>query len=109
MQNVVAQRRIWNPSQPVPREPISPASPGRLRRVGEIRLPLGGPYRPRARLYLLPDGRRLWRVRLWEYDRPVVHLLPTAVLREFARRNGLRQLERDLEDLLARTVPERSP
>jgi hypothetical protein len=80
-----------------------------VRRVGELRLPLGGPYRPRARLYRLPDGRLLWRVRLWEYDRPVVHLLPTAVLHEFARRNGLRQLALDLEELVARAVPERSP
>ena len=73
-----------------------------MRRVGEVRLPVAGPYRPRARLYRYPDGRLLWLVRLWEFDRAVPHLVPTHVLREFARRNGLARLGTEIEDLLDR-------
>jgi hypothetical protein len=65
-----------------------------------VRLPIAGPYRPVARLYRFPDGRLLWHVRLWEYDRAVPHLVGTPVLRAFARRNGLPALEREVDQLV---------
>jgi len=73
-----------------------------VRKVGELRLPIAGPYRPRARLYRYPDGRLLWLVRLWEYDQAVPHLVSTAVLREFARRSGLFRLHAEIDALAER-------
>jgi hypothetical protein len=70
--------------------------------VGELRLPIAGPYRPRARLYRYPDGRLLWLVRLWEYDHAVPHLVSSAILREFARANGLARLRAEIDALLER-------
>jgi hypothetical protein len=74
--------------------------------VGEVRLPIAGPYRPRARLYRLPDGRLLWCVRLWEHDRAVRHALPTSALRAFARVNGLPRLAAEIEALVRRSLEE---
>jgi len=88
--------------EPVPSLPFPVRANGRVRQVGELRLPLAGPYRPRARLFRYPDGRLLWLVRLWEYDRPVPHLLSTEVLREFARRNGLPRLRSEIDALVER-------
>ncbi len=68
--------------------------------MGELRLPLAGPYRPRARLYRLSDGRLLWRVRLWERDRAVLHVVSTDVLRTFARVNRLPRLEEEIRSLV---------
>jgi hypothetical protein len=85
-----------NAPQPIPRRTLS-----RVRRIGEVRLPIAGPYRPRARLYLFPDGRTIWVVRLWEYDRAVTHALGTAALRAFARLNGLTGLESEIDGLAA--------
>jgi hypothetical protein len=79
-----AQRIVRTPSQPVLRRPCS-----HVRKIGELRLPIAGPYRPRARLYLFPDGRLLWYVRLWEIDRAIPHLVRTETLRAFARVNRL--------------------
>ncbi len=106
---MVAERRTQIPSQPVPREPVPRTRPPAVRRIGEVRLPLAGPYRPRARLYRGPDGRLLWRVRLWEYDRPVRHLLSTSALRAFARANGLTALEAAIDDLVARALASPPP
>jgi hypothetical protein len=86
-----------NDRQPVPRR----TSP-RVRRIGELRLPLAGPYRPRARLYLFPDGRLLWHVRLWERDRAVGHLVGTETLRAFARINSLTSLLAEVDRLVDR-------
>jgi len=72
----------------------------RVRRVGTVRLPIAGPYRPVARLYGFPDGRLLWHVRLWEYDHAVPHVFATSVVLAFARANGLRSLEREIEHLV---------
>jgi len=80
-----------------------------VRPVGELRIPLAGPYRPRARLFRYPDGRLLWLVRLWEYDRAVPHLVSTAVLREFASANGLAQLRADIDALVERARVGRCP
>jgi hypothetical protein len=57
-------------------------------------------------LFRLPDGRLVWHVRLWEYDRAVPHIVGTPTLIAFARRSGLRTLEREVEELV-RTATER--
>ncbi len=69
-----------------------------------VRIPLAGPYRPRARLFRFPNDRVVWHVRLWEFDRAVPHVVSTAVLYEFARRNRLPTLAADIDALLARTA-----
>jgi len=76
---------------------IAPRRTRRVRALGRVRLPLGGPYRPWATLYLFPDGRRLWCVRLWELDRPVRRCLSTGYLVAFARLNGLVALREEIE------------
>jgi len=90
------------PFEPLPNHFPAEHARSRVRRVGELRLPIAGPYRPRARLYLYPDGRLLWLVRLWEGDRAVPHLVASAVLREFARVNGLPQLRSEIDALVER-------
>ena len=101
MENLDADRIARTPPQPVRRR-----SPPRIRKIGELRLPLAGPYRPRARLYLFPDGRLLWHVRLWEYDRPVSHLVRTETLRTFAHLNGLRTTLEEIDVLRRRGLAE---
>jgi hypothetical protein len=96
VETLVAQRPARTTSQPIPRR----TNP-RVRAIGELRLPLAGPYRPWARLYLYPDGRLLWRVRLWELYGPVAHLVRTETLRSFARINGLPALLTEIERLHA--------
>jgi hypothetical protein len=91
-----AQRIVRTPSQPI-RSRTHPT----VRRIGELRLPIAGPYRPRAVLYLFPDGRLLWRLRLWEGDRPVAHLVRTETLRTFARVNRLPAVEGAIDALHA--------
>lgn len=90
-----------NAAQPIPRRTTP-----RVRRIGELRLPIAGPYRPRARLYLFPDGRTIWLVRLWEYDHAVAHAVGTDLLRAFARLNGLTGLAGEIERLAARARSE---
>lgn len=68
--------------------------------LGEIRIPLAGPYAPRAQLVGFPDGRLLWRIRLWQVDRPVTHVVGTDTLRAFARANGLSELRRTIDRLV---------
>ncbi|MGI0072170.1 MAG: hypothetical protein ACRECT_08935 [Thermoplasmata archaeon] len=97
MENLDAICIDRTPSQPVSTRPIAP-----VRKIGRLRLPLAGPYRPWARLYLFPDGRLLWTVRLWEHDRAVGHLVRTETLRAFARRNTLPALLREIDRLYAR-------
>lgn len=90
-------------SQPVPAE-IPATARRRVRTVGELRLPLAGPYAPRVQLVQLPDGRLLWRLRLWEFDRPVVHVVGTDTLRRFARINRIPAVERRIDQLLRRAT-----
>jgi hypothetical protein len=78
---------------------------GRVVRVGTVRIPLGGPYRPLATLYRLPDGRLLWLVRLWEIDRPQPRLLPTSTLLAFCRHQRLPQLRAEILDCVSRARP----
>jgi hypothetical protein len=90
------------PSEPVPAEfNLSPLS-GRVRKVGELRLPIAGPYCPRARLYRYPDGRLVWMVRLWAVDHAVPRLVSTDVLREFAEKNGLPKVRAEVDALVER-------
>jgi hypothetical protein len=77
--------------------------------LGEVRLPLGGPYRPRAHLRRLPDGSLRWSVRLWEVDRPVERLVPTDVLCTFARVNGLECLVAEIEAVVRRSSANDGP
>jgi hypothetical protein len=88
-------------------EPVHRRPTRSVQRVGAVRLPLAGPYRPLARLVRFPDGRLLWHVRLWEYDRAVPHLVRTAVLLAYARANRLPSLEVEIRRLvvLARGEP----
>ena len=92
------------PSQPVPKHFTA-----RVRRVGALRLPIAGPYCPRARLFQYPDGRLVWLVRLWERDRAVPHLVSTAVLREFARINRLPAVRAEVDALVERATERTRP
>jgi len=93
---------LWNNvNGPEPHAELVPRRPNsRVERIGTVRLPIAGPYRPVARLYRFPAGRLLWHVRLWEYDRAVPHVVGTPVLIAFARNHRLRTLEREIEALV---------
>jgi len=93
---------VTTPREPVPETTFPEPGAGRVRKVGELRLPMAGPYCPRARLYRYPDGRLVWLVRLWEYDRAVPHLVATATLREFARINRLPRVRAEVDALVER-------
>jgi hypothetical protein len=90
-------------------QPVPTRSSPRVRRVGELRLPIAGPYCPRARLFRYPDGRLVWLVRLWERDRAVPHLVSTAILREFARVNGLPGVRAEIDALVERATARTRP
>ena len=97
-----ANRIVATPPEPVLAQPLRSCATNRDRRIGELRLPIAGPYHPRARLYLYPDGRLVWLVRLWEYDRAVPHLISTETLREFARANRLHVVRAEVDALVER-------
>lgn len=84
-------------SEPVLPEPVRRRTTLGPRGLAEVRLPIAGPYRPRARLLRLPNGELRWRVRLWEVDRPVTRLLPPELVRAYAERAGLRDLVAQLD------------
>jgi hypothetical protein len=88
--------------EPVLGELFPPHPASRVRKIGELRLPIAGPYRPRARLYQYPDGRLVWLVRLWDRDRAVSRLVSTATLREFARLNRLARVRAEVDALVER-------
>lgn len=104
LEKVDADRIAPTPFEPVPDQPVPAGWTGRVRKVGELRLPIAGPYHPRARLYRYPDGRLVWLVRLWEYDRAVPHLVATATLRQFACVNGLPRLRAEVDALVERAT-----
>ncbi len=91
-----------NRVEPVLDEPVPDRDRWPGRPLGALRLPIAGPYRPWARLYRLPDGRLLWRVRLWEVDRAVARTVETEVLRTFARENRLPALLAAIDALVGR-------
>jgi hypothetical protein len=84
-------------AEPVRRRTTPPAT----EYVGEVRLPLADGCHPRARLYLLPDARLLWVVRLWEVDHVVAHAVATATIRAFARANRLPSVLAEIDALVA--------
>jgi hypothetical protein len=104
-----AERIVETSAEPVPSLPLPERAVPRVRKVGELRLPIAVPYLPRARLYRYPDGRLLWLVRLWEVDRAVPHLVSTEVLREFARENGLARLRAEVDALVERATAGHRP
>jgi len=74
----------------------------RVLRIGRLRVPLAGAYRPWATLYRMPDGREVWCVRLWEEGGPVRRALSTSTLLGYARRSRLRRLEAQILELRGR-------
>jgi hypothetical protein len=87
------------PREPVPRTLSPGRSAGRF--VGAVRLPIAGPYRPLAHLYVGDDGILRWRLRLWHVDRPVVRWFSTETLRTFAETNRLREVTAAIDRLVA--------
>jgi hypothetical protein len=88
-------------------EPVRPSvadrslgSP-RVRRVGRLRLPLAGPYRPWATLYRLPSGYLVWCLGLWHVDHVERRCVSTDTLRWFARLNRFHALLREIDGLVA--------
>lgn len=104
LETLNAERIAVTSPEPVPSQPLPERAVPRVRKVGELRLPIACLYHPRARLYRYPDGRLLWLVRLWECDRAVPRLVSTAVLREFARLNGLAGLRAEVDALVERAT-----
>ncbi len=96
------------PRQPILAErtavPLSATRSRRAHRLGSVRIPLAGPYRPRATLYRFPDGRLLWTIRLWEENNVRCRVVGTGVLLEFARVNRLLKLRAELEALVPRAT-----
>lgn len=93
-------------TEPLPAELVRRRPTLLPRCLAELRLPLGGPYRPRARLYRFRGGRLLWLVRLWEVDHAVPQFVETDVLRTFATRNRLPGLAAALDGAIARATEE---
>ena len=104
-----ANRIAPTPSEPVPELATPTLRTGRVRSVGFVRLPIAGPYRPRARLYVYPDGRLVWLLRLWEVDRAVPHLVSTEALRAFARCNDLPEVRAEVDALVERAIARLRP
>lgn len=109
METLNAERIVVTSAEPLPSLPLPEHQAPRVRKVGELRLPIAGPYLPRARLYRYPDGRLLWLVRLWEVDRVVPHLVSTEVLRRFARENGLARLRDEVDALVEHATADARP
>ncbi len=87
-----------DPSQPVPElcTWAAASKAARVTRLARLRVPVTLTARPWATLYRLPDGRRLWCLRLWDGNAPRRRCVTTARLLEYARASGLRELERAL-------------
>ncbi len=74
----------------------------RPRTIGHLRLPITLTHRPWATLFELPDGRRMWCLRLWEEDRPVRRCFSTGYLIAFARLNAFDALRAEIEEIAGR-------
>ncbi len=99
----------WEPVPLATAEHASPPGPSRpapssyrVHRIGRVRVPIAGAYRPWATLYRLPDGRELWCLRLWEDGHAVRRVVGTPLLLEHARKSRLRQLEQEILELRGR-------
>ena len=79
-----------------------PTGRPRPRSLGRLRLPISLTVRPWATLFEMPDGRRLWCVRLWDEDRAVRRCFSTGYLIAFARLNGLGALRLEIEEIARR-------
>jgi hypothetical protein len=96
--------------EPVPcPEAEHPSAPGKVRRVGRVRLPLGLHHAPWATLYRLPDGRLAWIVHLWEVDGPVRRWVPTSTIRRFCVINRFPAILREVDRLEALGVRRDAP
>jgi hypothetical protein len=98
---------VRGPPEPVraPLAELAP-SPGRVRRLGRLRLPLSLRQRPWATAYRLPDGRTIWCVRLCRNGEVVRSVVSTATLRAYARRSGLVGLADAVDAVVGPEVPE---
>lgn len=84
--------------QPVP-EPLPVRATRRATyRIARVRVPLTLTVRPWATMYLLPDGRRIWCLRLRECGEVRRRCVPTDRLRRYARESGLDELESAIEE-----------
>lgn len=70
-----------------------------VRRLGRVRLPLAGAYRPWATLYRFPDGRTLVLVRLWGTTGPVRRVYDASVVRAWAMAQRLTELAAAIDAL----------
>lgn len=94
---------------PLPCQPVPALSVRGSRVIGSLRLPIAGPYRPRAVLRVRGNGESFWTVRLWDVDRPVLRIVDTPTLRAFARVNRLPAIEAAIDEMLIRAAYARRP
>ena len=96
-------------SEPLPLEPVRRRTYPGPRALAEVRLPIAGPYRPRARLVRLPSGELAWLVRLWRVVRAVAELVAPEVLRAYLGSGGLRDLLREVDAAVDRARRAEAP
>jgi hypothetical protein len=70
-----------------------------VRRLGRLRIPLSLTHRPWATAYRLPSGQTIWCLRLRQDGHIGRSVVPTRVLRGYARRSGLSALEAEIDRL----------
>jgi hypothetical protein len=90
-----AVRRSPEPVRSAPAELVPPARP-LVRRLGRVRVPLSLTQQPWATAYRLPSGKTIWCLRLPQGGTVVPLVVPTARLREYARRSGLDRLDAEI-------------
>ena len=78
---------------------LAPTTGPLVRRLGRIRVPLTLAHRPWATAYRLPSGLTVWCLRLRQDGEMVRSVVSTRVLRQYARRSGLPDLEAAIEAL----------
>jgi hypothetical protein len=64
-----------------------------VQKLGRVRVPLSLTHQPWATAYRLPNGRTVWCLTLRQDGELVRAVVPTRVLRRYARRSGLAELE----------------
>ena len=91
-------------TEPVP-QAVDELALGRgagLSRVARVQVPLTLTVRPWATLYRLPDGARIWCLRLPSGGEVRSRCVRTGTLLRYARSSGLVELEDELAEALAR-------